>query len=141
MNNIKSVQATPPSIPDKQDEFWQHALRLSEQRLSILASNIANADTPNYKARDIDFRSALQQAMATGVGEPQVADPSGTRQKPFLAVALYRIPTQGSVDGNTVDMDVERTAFAEQAIRYEAVLQKALDEYKEMSALFKNMVG
>jgi flagellar basal-body rod protein FlgB len=54
---------------------------------------------------------------------------------------MYRIPTQGSVDGNTVEMDTERSSFADQAIRHEFLLQKALDEYKEIGSLFKNMVG
>ncbi|GGE84636.1 flagellar basal body rod protein FlgB [Massilia psychrophila] len=110
--------------------FNEAALSLRSQRQQILASNIANADTPNYKARDIDFASALQGVMArtappAGVlaataaahvkGAAQNADmlPDGTQVQ-------YRGVVQGAVDGNTVDMDVERNQFADNAIRYEA---------------------
>jgi flagellar basal-body rod protein FlgB len=110
--------------------FNEAALSLRSQRQQILASNIANADTPNYKARDIDFASALQGVMArtappAGVlaatapahiaGGTQNADmlPDGTQVQ-------YRGVVQGAVDGNTVDMDVERNQFADNALRYEA---------------------
>ena len=110
--------------------FNETALSLRSQRQELLASNIANADTPNYKARDIDFASALQGAMAGstppagvlkatsaahigGAGQSRDFLPNGTPVQ-------YRIPAQGSVDGNTVDMDVERNQFADNALRYEA---------------------
>jgi flagellar basal-body rod protein FlgB len=117
-------------------------LKISEQ-LTVLASNIANADTPNYKARDIDFRASLQQAIAASNATTATVKVTGTPAKdtPFVATLMYRIPTQGSVDGNTVEMDTERSSFADQAIRHEFLLQKALDEYKEIGSLFKNMVG
>jgi flagellar basal-body rod protein FlgB len=64
MNEIKNAARVMPQAHARDnDEFWKRALQLSEQRLGVLASNIANADTPNYKARDIDFRAALQQAL------------------------------------------------------------------------------
>ncbi|OEZ53801.1 flagellar basal body rod protein FlgB [Duganella sp. HH105] len=125
------------------DEFWENALRISEQRLSVLASNIANADTPNYKARDIDFRASLQQAIAASSAAHPKAEVTSSlsKDRPFVATLMYRIPTQGAIDGNTVEMDTERAAFSDQAIRHEFLLQKASDEYKEIGALFKNMVG
>lgn len=125
------------------DDFWEKALRISEQRLSVLASNIANADTPNYKARDIDFRASLQQALAANSATNVKVQVSGSQSKesPFIATLMYRIPAQAAIDGNTVEMDTERSAFADQVIRHEFLLQKALDEYKEIGALFKNMVG
>jgi flagellar basal-body rod protein FlgB len=109
---------------DSELGFHRRALSLLVYRQQVLASNIANADTPNYKARDIDFKASLQSAMAvrpdlvrTASRHFAAADgaPDGVR-------LLYRKETQSSVDGNTVDMDVERAAFAENALRYEAGL-------------------
>ena len=109
--------------------FHETALSLRAQRQELLASNIANADTPNYKARDIDFNSALQNALASkGNAGPLATTHNGHmgRGAPtgdMLAngtPVLYRGVVQGSVDGNTVDMDVERNQFADNGLRYEA---------------------
>jgi len=108
--------------------FHQTALSLRAQRQQILASNIANADTPNYKARDIDFSKALQGALAksdaSGVGLAKTAtahlDGGKAGAVTGGAPLLYRTVQQGSVDGNTVDMDIERNQFADNALRYEA---------------------
>lgn len=83
------------------------ALQLRSQRMGILASNIANAATPNYKARDLDFSSALKLAQ--------------NGQSPDAAM-LYRVPLQESLDGNTVEMATEQTAFAENALAYRSSL-------------------
>lgn len=109
--------------------FYQKALALRQQRQEVLATNIANSDTPNYKARDIDFASALSQAM----GEPRrLPDTQLTltsaRHIPAKAHStgpadeLYRIPTQPSLDGNTVDMNVERVQFSDNTMRYQSDL-------------------
>ncbi|MGV3742922.1 MAG: flagellar basal body rod protein FlgB [Burkholderiaceae bacterium] len=113
--------------------FHEAALSVRAQRQQLLASNIANADTPNYKARDVDFTKALQGALAkNGTAAPAelvktsaahlsstaVADKTG----PGGAPLMYRTTAQGNIDGNTVDMDVERNQFADNAIRYEASL-------------------
>jgi flagellar basal-body rod protein FlgB len=117
---------------DEYMRFNETALSLRAQRQELIASNIANADTPNYKARDIDFASALQSALAAttppaGVlvktapghigGSGQSGDflPNGTPVQ-------YRVPAQGSADNNTVDMDVERNQFADNGLRYEAAV-------------------
>ena len=112
--------------------FNETALSLRSQRQELLASNIANADTPNYKARDIDFSSALHGALArSGAGTGQMAttnaahigDPGAAadgKTLPDGTPVLYRTISQGAVDGNTVDMDTERTAFADNGLRYEA---------------------
>ena len=114
---------------DQYLSFNETALSLRAQRQELLASNIANADTPNYKARDIDFTSALQNALASkGAGSPLATTaakhlPRGAATGDMLAngtPVLYRGEVQGSVDGNTVDMDVERNQFADNALRYEA---------------------
>jgi flagellar basal-body rod protein FlgB len=144
MNEIKSgPKGMPQTLARDNDEFWKRALQLSERRLSVLASNIANADTPNYKARDIDFQAALQQAMnsASPINEAVGRPGTGTGDNGTGEILMYRVPSQGSVDGNTVDMDRERSAFAEQAVKHQFMLQKVADEYKEMDAMLKNMVG
>lgn len=87
------------------------ALQIRAERLGVLGSNIANAATPGYKARDIDFASAL--AAKLGGAETEQATASAT---------LYRIPVMSSLDGNTVEMATEQTAFAENAVAYTATL-------------------
>lgn len=83
------------------------ALQLRSQRMAMLAANIANAATPNYKARDIDFSKALSLA----------------EQGQSIDTALsYRVPLQPSLDGNTVEMATEQTAFAENALAYRSSL-------------------
>ena len=103
------------------------ALVFQSQRMGILASNIANADTPHFKARDIDFKGALQNAISEakgggGVGldtthQAHIAGGAAAGAENF---AMYRTEFQSAVDGNTVNMDIERAAFAENALRYEA---------------------
>jgi len=123
--------------------FHQNALRIRAQRQEVIAANIANADTPNYKARDVDFKSAMQQvtAQTTNNANNGLATTSakhlngavGTNNASAgLGEPLFRPVMQGSVDGNTVDMDVERNAFADNAIRYQASLQMMNGQIKKM---------
>jgi flagellar basal-body rod protein FlgB len=111
--------------------FQQQALSLRHARHEVLAANIANADTPNYKARDIDFASELKKAAASAEQAGQqgglALERTSTHHLPGQGPAwgsaqqadlLYRIPDQPSLDGNTVEMDRERTAFADNAVRY-----------------------
>ena len=124
---------------DEMLNFHQQALRIRDQRQQVLASNIANADTPNFKARDLDFKAALQGAIkgapaADGVALAATA-PGHLGGKPGLAAdagLLYRTPAQGSVDGNTVDVDAERAAFAENAIQYEFNLTRINQQIKSL---------
>ena len=123
--------------------FHENALRLRSQRQQVLASNIANADTPNYKARDLDFGKAMQSALSHARQSP--ATPLATTQAAHLSPALaaqdpnlfLRKPTQNNLDGNTVDMDVERNAFAENAMRYEAGVTLAHDEIKGLLSVLQ----
>jgi len=101
------------------------ALNLRSQRAKLLANNLANADTPNYKARDIDFRSSLQKARQNHGAQP---GKTHAAHIPLTANAgahalQYRVPTQPSLDGNTVDTQVEQGKFTDNAIRYQASLQ------------------
>ncbi len=106
--------------------FQQIASALRAQRQEVLASNISNADTPNFKARDFDFRSALQSALADSApGSLVRTSPSHLPPAGSSALAtrlLYRTELQSSVDGNTVSLDVERGQFSDNAVRYEAAL-------------------
>ena len=102
----------------------ERALLLHGQRLGVLATNIANADTPNYKARDIDFSEVLSQTAdaplalsTTQGGHISLGDGSSP-----AADLKYRNPYQASLDGNTVEMPVEQAAFAENNVRYQASL-------------------
>ncbi|MDD4978857.1 MAG: flagellar basal body rod protein FlgB [Gallionella sp.] len=123
---------------DEAFRFHQTALSLRAGRQELLASNIANADTPNYKARDIDFASALQGAMTGSTAKLEMAQSSsahlqGAAGDSILgAPALYRRPLQPSADGNTVEMDVERAQFADNALRYEASVKFISDKIKNV---------
>ena len=102
----------------------EQALALRELRSELLTTNVANADTPNYKARDFDFASVLRES---GVEQPRLRRTSTLHQaaipgNPLGVEAKYRVPMQPTLDGNTVEMDVEQAAFAENAIRYRASL-------------------
>lgn len=106
--------------------FFEDALNLRAHRQQILASNIANADTPNYKAVDIDFAKVLQGAQASrgqlNVNTTSSAHMHGMSGGPLDARTMYRTPTQPSIDGNTVDSNVEMSQFSENAIHYQAVI-------------------
>ncbi len=124
--------------------FHTQALRIRDQRQQVLASNIANADTPNYKARDLDFKAALQGALqgssVAGGAELATTAPGHLAGSPGLAAdtgLLYRTPAQGSVDGNTVNMDAERAAFAENAVHYEFNLNRISQQIKSMLAVIQ----
>lgn len=102
----------------------EQALRFRAMRNQVLSSNIANADTPNYKARDLDFGTALKGAREDTLSLNRTSDLHkqawGTTESG--ARTMYRLPSQPSLDGNTVSMDVEQAAFAENALQYRASL-------------------
>lgn len=151
-------------------QFQGQALSLRAERQTVLASNIANTDTPNYKARDFDFAGALSKASGvqaealtrspgsaaplpmtpSGTGSGQGGESTGGSPGPWVMAAssaipnprhfavptdgsrvlsssdarmMYRQPEQASIDGNTVEIDRERAAFADNAVRYEATLR------------------
>lgn len=114
------------SIMDRALGIHTQALDVAARRLELLASNIANADTPNYKARDLDFRAALGQAAnEQGAGRLAATQPGhirATAGATGLSEPLYRVPQHASLDGNTVDSQQEHAAFAENAVRYQASL-------------------
>jgi flagellar basal-body rod protein FlgB len=106
------------------------ALKVQSQRMEVLANNLANVDTPNYKARDIDFRSALAAAGAPGsnlslttTSAGHVGGTSTAADGPDASGSMkYRVPLAPSLDGNTVDAQMEQAAFADNTVRYQATL-------------------
>jgi flagellar basal-body rod protein FlgB len=114
---------TGPDLIDRQMGISAAALKLRAQRLDLLASNIANAATPGFKARDMDFRAALA-AATTGQAGPGTA-------------LRYRVPVQVSLDGNTVELATEQTAFAENAIRYRTSLSFLGEDIQATMAALK----
>lgn len=126
---------------DDMYRFHQTALNLRAARQELIASNIANADTPNYKARDIDFASAMKgalqgggDALAVAKTSPGHLSGSAAGESVMGAPVMYRKPLQPSADGNTVDMDVERAQFADNALRYEASVRFVSDKAKAVLA-------
>jgi flagellar basal-body rod protein FlgB len=111
-----------PSLTAEMD-FQSQALVLRAERQRLIASNIANADTPGYQARDFSFASALRAASGSaGLGEgiaSGVMAPGG-RAAPELR---YALPSQTNLDSNTVDMDRERAAFVDNSVKYESTLR------------------
>ena len=113
---------------DSQLQVQRTALNTRAYRQELLASNIANADTPNFKARDIDFKKTLEGALA-GRSDGSLALERtssrhlGSESVPLPAAAVkYRTEYQPNADGNTVNMDIERAAFADNALHMEALI-------------------
>lgn len=125
--------------------FNTEALNLRAQRQEILASNIANADTPGYQARDIDFASQLNKVMEQGRSQGAGMSLAVTSARHIPAESLqpasmdlmYRIPDQPSMDGNTVDMDRERTQFADNSLKYQTDLTLISSQIKGMMSVLQ----
>lgn len=119
------------------------ALQLREQRTELLARNLANADTPGYQARDLDFRAAMAATVPgkSGAGTLQATQSRhyGTSSvSPALqpgsteAFLRYRTPLAPSLDGNTVDAQLEQAAFADNAVRYQATLSFISSRFRSL---------
>jgi flagellar basal-body rod protein FlgB len=112
-------------IPDNLFGIHTQALELWQRRTEVLASNLANADTPGYLARDVDFRKALASANGDSGNVSLQTDAAGQIGNSTASTAsplAYRVPTQPSMDGNTVDTQVEQAAFAANGVHYQASL-------------------
>lgn len=101
----------------------ERALKLKSQRLELLSQNIANADTPNFKARDLDFKALLKSTDESAVGL-QSTHPSHVNGQAFAQSdnVKYRIPFNTAFDGNTVEMSVEQAQYGQAAGEYQATL-------------------
>jgi len=123
---------------DTEIAFVQNALNLRARRHEILAGNIANSDTPNYKARDLDFAAALKSAMGAEGGPLKLARTHGGHLDASGSATAggqvkYRSSVQPSLDGNTVDPDVERAHFTENSLHYQFLLDRAASSFKTMA--------
>lgn len=134
------------SMSNKGHEFFELALKMRAFRQEILASNIANADTPAYKAVDIDIALSLRD-MA-GKWQVMPLTPTITDDRHFVRLleatplsfpVKYRIPAQVSIDGNTVEQDVEEAQFSDNAIRYQFTLDRVGAHYKHMLEMLMNL--
>ena len=127
-------------------DFQQLALGLRAYRQQIIASNIANADTPGYKAVDIDFQEALRNAQAAANVPPvSLTTTSGghlsgqsTGTQPPIPLK-YHVPSQGSIDGNTVEMDVERAKFAENTVMHQFAMDRVSGHFKHEMEMLQNL--
>ncbi len=112
--------------PDNTFGIHTRALELWQRRSEVLANNLANVDTPDFKARDVDFRAALAAATGTTGAAPvtlQATAPGHiANANPADGALAWRVPTQPSMDGNTVDEQVEQAAFAANSMHYQASL-------------------
>ena len=115
------------------------ALQVRSRRAEVLASNMANAETPGYKARDIDFKSALAKASTQQQTRLHTTHQNhiNTGTINNSTEVMYRVPVQSSLDGNTVDAQTEKTEFADNALRYEASLMFLDRIFKGMAAALK----
>jgi flagellar basal-body rod protein FlgB len=127
-------------------DFQAQALTLRAERQRIIAGNIANADTPNYVAREMDFASALREATGTAVAGRAMTGTSATSAAhvPLTvesagALALkYSAPAQTNLDSNTVDMDRERASFVDNSVKYESTLRFINNNVRQMLDAMKN---
>ena len=109
-----------PSWIDNSLDLHAQAIAVRGRRAEILASNLANADTPGYKARDINFRDVLAQARGSSKLHTTSERHFGSAGSAGGGDIVYRIPNQASLDGNTVETQVEQAQFGENAVRYQA---------------------
>jgi flagellar basal-body rod protein FlgB len=113
----------------------QDALKLQSKRMEVIADNLANSDTPGYKARDVDFRAVLASAGgADSAVKLATTNPGHLGSDPANANASlkYRVPLAPALDGNTVDAQQEQAAFADNTVRYQATLTFLSSSFKSL---------
>ncbi len=112
-------------------------LALREKRGEILAANLANADTPNYKARELDFSRVLKKTMPEPTVLAHTNPAHFAPEQPFMGAQLkYRNPNQVSLDGNTVEEHIEQAKYAENSLQYQASLQWIGGSFNELKSAF-----
>lgn len=116
------------------------SLEISEQRAAVLANNLANVDTPNYKAQDIDFNEYLQASITGSAQQLNVTSVNhiGTNSD-FSTILKYRTVEQMSLDGNTVDKDIESTEFMKNSMNYQATLSFLNNKIRNMMTALKGV--
>jgi flagellar basal-body rod protein FlgB len=125
------------SFSSRHEQF----LAMRAMRNEVLSTNIANADTPNYKARDYDFADAMkaagQQQAALPMKRTSEMHKNSWATNDAASRLMYRVPTQPTLDGNTVETDVEQAAFAENALKYRASLRFLDGHFKSLRYAIK----
>ena len=124
---------------DKALGSHERALMIQSRRASVISSNIVNADTPNYKARDVDFRQILKSSQGDML--KMAGSKAGHMSPSGIGVGgsdlKYRVPLQPALDGNTVDMDMEKAAYTDNAIRYQTTLQFLTGRFSGMKSALR----
>ena len=121
----------------------EQALNVRVKRAEILANNLANADTPGFKARDLDFKAALNKQMGSAQNGMEMAMSNtnskhiSTRGESSSEALLYKNPTQPSIDGNTVDTQQEMAAYMKNAMDYQASFQFLNGKFKELTSAIR----
>ncbi len=127
---------------NRQGDFQQKMLGVRAYRQQLIASNIANSDTPGYKAMDIDIEDAAKQTQMERLplAKSSLSHINGSSHWSSPPFNLkYRTPFQASADANTVEMDIERQHFAENAVMYQFTLDQVGGDFKELTELFRNL--
>ncbi len=124
------------SILDNYIGIHAQALQVRTRKTELLAANLANADTPGFKAKDIDFREALK--MAAGDRMRTTDNRHFETGSSFASREQFRIPTQPAVDGNTVESHVEQGEFMDNAMRYQATVQFLGGKFKSLKGALSN---
>lgn len=118
----------------------EQALLVRERRAGVLAANLANADTPHYQARDLDFQALIRQAAGEQDGTRLRATQGrhiGAGAAGSGADLLYRTPMQPTLDGNTVDTDIEMAQFARNSLDFQASLTFLQSKFRGLRAAIK----
>ncbi len=122
----------------------ERAIMVRKQRAEVLANNLANADTPNFKARDVDFRKAINEAAAAEDRRfrPDMIRTNSRHLEGFAELSTddylrYRMPTQPALDGNTVETHIEKAKFTENALQYQATLEWIDSRIRSISGALK----
>lgn len=115
---------------------YEAALKLRGKRAEVLSSNLANVDTPNFKARDFDFQKALSN-LETRQKMASAEFKSTDMVKPSIGELLYRTPTQPSVDGNTVDEHLEHAQFMENTLEYQVAFTLLNSRFRGLTSAIK----
>jgi len=124
---------------DKALGSHEKALMIQARRASMISSNIANADTPGYKARDLDFKQVLKSSSGDMLSL-QKTNGSHLQSSGMNSMGMevkYRMPGQPSLDGNTVDLDLEKSEFSENAVRYQTTLHFLTRKFSGMIKAFR----
>lgn len=131
-------------MPDSIFGIHERAVLVRRDRSEVLANNLANADTPNFKARDIDFRKAISEAYESQDRrfKPDMHRTNSRHLEGFAEFSTseflrYRMPTQPALDGNTVETHIEKAKFAENAMQYQATLEFLNSRIKSISGALK----